>query len=287
MAASEPGKLTALRDYPQLKRMERWVLSVVERVNLSPFGKRAAREFQLQFGTRWVYPSIKNLLHIEGLDRMRALKPPGPTLLVANHRSFFDQYVIACILLRETKVFKQIYSPVRANFFYDSPAGLAVNAIMSGLAMYPPFFREPERAELNRASMELLVRLLDNPETTIGFHPEGTRGKGPDPYQLLPAQPGVGRLVLEGPPDLMVIPVFINGLINDIVKQISSNLDRSGIAITLTFGEPIDLSRFKGVKSRLTTQKKVADQLHLSIQELGERDRAMRARLKSQGVRVD
>jgi len=285
MAERKPPE--TLTQSARLKPLERAILAVVERVNHSPLGKRAAREFQLRFGTRWVYPSIKNLLHMEGLERMAALRPPGPTLLVANHRSFFDQYVIACILLKHTQVFKQIYAPVRANFFYDNPAGLLVNAIMSGLSMYPPFFREPERQELNRTSMDLLLKTLQNPETTIGFHPEGTRGKGPDPYELLPAQPGVGRLVLEGPPDLMVVPIFINGLVNDIVEQIRSNFRRTGIAITLTFGEPLDLTRFRGMKSRLTTQKKVADHLLEAIRELGERDRAWRTRLREQGVRVE
>ena len=53
------------------------------------------------------------------------------------------------------------------------------------------------------------------------MHPEGTRGKGPDPYELLPAQPGVGKLALVGKP--VVIPAFILGLGNDIVEDVRLN----------------------------------------------------------------
>ena len=52
------------------------------------------------------------------------------------------------------------------------------------------------------------------------MHPEGTRGKGPDPYEFLPAQPGVGKLALVAQP--IVIPAFILGLGNNIVEDIRS-----------------------------------------------------------------
>mgnify|MGYP001480307136 CR=1 FL=1 len=41
-----------------------------------------------------------------------------------------------------------------------------------------------------------VAALPDQPGTVVGLHPEGTRGKGPDPYTFLPAQPGVGKLAL-------------------------------------------------------------------------------------------
>src|SRR6185436_13435431 len=55
------------------------------------------------------------------------------------------------------------------------------------------------------------------PGNIIGFHPEGTRNKSDDPYSFLPAQPGVGKLILASRPQ--VIPVFIAGLCNDLPRQ--------------------------------------------------------------------
>jgi len=65
---------------------------------------------------------------------------------------------------------------------------------MSFLAMYPPIFRERSRAALNLVGLDELAWLLRRGGTFLGIHPEGTRGKGDDPYTLLPAQPGVGRI---------------------------------------------------------------------------------------------
>ena len=44
----------------------------------------------------------------------------------------------------------------------------------------------------------------------------GTRGKGDSPYELLPAHPGVGQIVLQARP--IAVPVFVNGLPNGLMQ---------------------------------------------------------------------
>ena len=54
------------------------------------------------------------------------------------------------------------------------------------------------RCEGARCAVARCIEELNREDigTVMGLHPEGTRGKGADPYTFLPAQPGVGRIAL-------------------------------------------------------------------------------------------
>ena len=104
----------------------------------------------------------------------------------------------------------------------------------------------------------------------IGFHPEGKRNLEGGPYELLPAQPGIGKAIYTAQPQ--VIPVFITGLGNDLPKQILGNWT-GGPKIRIWFGEPIDLSEFYPRGDRLRTHKEISDHLMSKIAELGDKDR--------------
>src|SRR4030095_13567529 len=106
-----------------------------------------------------------------------------------------------------------------------------------------------------------------------GFHPEGTRNKGDDPYSFLPAQPGVGKLIRAANPQ--VIPVFIAGLCNSLPRQVARNWNREDV-IRIHFGEVLDLSEHFEKPDRLRTHKEIADAVMGKIAELGEQDRKFR-----------
>ena len=78
-----------------------------------------------------------------------------------------------------------------------------------GGAMYPPIYRQAERRKLNDDALDKMVDIVKTRGNVLGMHPEGTRGKGDDPYTFLPAQPGVGKLALVAQP--VVVPAFILG----------------------------------------------------------------------------
>ena len=257
---------------------ERLSFAWCDLVNGVPALKAAAHSFLRHVGAGWVYPCCKNLLHIEGLEHVRALRPPAGVLLVANHRSFFDMYVLSMILFRETDLLGRIYFPVRAEFFYDHPAGLVVNGLMSGWSMYPPVLRQPARNDFNDYTMARIVELLAQPGTLVGFHPEGTRNKTDDPYTLLPAYPGVGQLIHAARPT--VVPAFVLGMGNQVVRQIRSNFDGTGRRIIVVFGPPLDLDRFLAQAPRLRTYFELARFVRAEITRLGERERALRAELE-------
>jgi 1-acyl-sn-glycerol-3-phosphate acyltransferase len=140
--------------------------------------------------------------------------------------------------------------------------------------MFPPFFREPQKADFNKWALNRVVAELKKGRVMVGFHPEGTRNKNADPYTPLAAQPGVGKLVMETWP--IIVPAFINGLSNDIVADIRGNFAGTKKVIAV-FGEPIDLTPFRGYGNRLSSHKKIADALLKRIYELGEEERRVRA----------
>lgn len=263
----------------ELSRIERLARSIGKAANQSPLGKKLQTAFLRGVSFNWVRRVIERRTLAEGLDGLMDVAPPGGILLVSNHRSFFDQYVLlASVYMGPVPWAKRLYFPVRSNFFYDSPVGLLVNLAVAGAAMYPPVYREAERRALNDEALDEISAFLQEPGSIVGVHPEGTRGKGDDPYKFLPAQPGVGKMALAARPT--VIPLFVNGLSNDFLADVKLGFTPSArrtAPIVAVFGKPIDYSHFLGEKPRPTLYKKCADLFMKEIGKLGEREKELRA----------
>ena len=198
-----------------------------------------------------------------------------PLLLAANHRSFFDMFVVSSLLLRRVPGPWRIFFPVRARYCYRTLRGAALNAVAAGWSMYPPLYREPGTQELDRILMERLVALLrEGRGHVVGFHPEGTRNRDPDPYTLLPAHPGVGQLVLRARPQVM--PVFVAGLGNDPWRQWRANRP-AGDPVRVHFGPPVAPDAYAGAPLRARGYLEVAHDVMRRIAELAEADRAAHA----------
>ncbi len=161
-------------------------------------------------------------VRLEGVEHLDSFGADSSVVLVANHRSFFDFFVIGAVLYTRTGLPKRILFPVRAPFFYDHPLGGVVNAIMSAFTMFPPIMRDKERGGFNRFAVERTLEAMRRPGQLMGFHPEGTRSKGADPYTMLRAQPGVGRIVLDAP-ESRIVPIMIVGLSNSMWTELVRN----------------------------------------------------------------
>ncbi|HEX7670532.1 MAG TPA: lysophospholipid acyltransferase family protein [Polyangiaceae bacterium] len=262
----------------QLSRTERFTISAIRRTfEPGPFD-RAVRICQRHVGSQWITIVTKNLLHVHGLERLPELDPGKSYICASNHRSFFDLYVVTAYLVRRGMPHRLVF-PVRSEFFYDSPLGLVVNGVMSFFAMYPPIFRERSRAALNLAGLDEMSWMLKRGGAFLGMHPEGTRNKGDDPYTLLPAQPGVGRLIHHS--RAAVLPVFVNGLLNDLPKQVTSNFDGTGIPVHIVFGEPVDYGALLEQRGSPRTYRAIAEKTTSVITALGQEERAHRTRVQS------
>jgi 1-acyl-sn-glycerol-3-phosphate acyltransferase len=258
----------------QLEPFERAAFQSIDFLNRH--AKRATEFWLRNVSAQWMTVGSFNMMHAVGLERLKGLRYDDGILLVSNHRSFFDLYMLTVLLHRHTPLRQPVMCPVRADFFYRQPLGVLVNLIVGGGRMFPPFFREPNKRDFNTWAIERVATELKNGSTVVGFHPEGRRNKNADPYEPLPAQPGVGRLVMESWP--IIVPAFINGLTNNFVGDIVGNFDGSRKVVAV-FGEPIDTSSYKKLGNRITSHKKIADDLLRRIYALGDEERIERARI--------
>ena len=254
-----------------LSLTERRIAGLCEYINEHSRPKRVQTQFLRVFGRRFVRFSTGNLVNVRGMEHAHHLNPSGGVLLCSNHRSFYDMYVITAMLIHHrVSWIRDLFFPVRSDFFYERWTGLLVNLAIGGGSMYPPIFRDRARADLNKLSVSRVAELLHKPGVVVGMHPEGTRGKGPDPYELLRAQPGVGQMALQG--EAPVVPIWINGMISDFAKQFMSNFrsgERRGQTIDVVFGPPVELSDLRKETPRATLYKKAADRILEHILELG------------------
>ena len=268
-----PEELSALAP------MERFAFRVAHRMNQGRW-KSFWTWCQSVFGAGWIQISTYNLMRVYGLEHLEEVAHDRPLILAANHRSFFDMYVVSTTLFRRTSWKKRLFFPVRGRFFYESPLGMFVNLVMGWWSMYPPIFatvenRDSRKREFDKYSVRRLTDLCRNGAgNVIGFHPEGTRNKGDDPYTFLRPQPGIGKLIKDSSPQ--VIPVFIAGLGNDLPRQVLGNW-RGGEKIRIHFGSPIDFSDHLTKPDRARTYKEIADYVMTKIAELGEQDRLLYA----------
>ncbi len=261
-----------------LSPLERWQIKFVRRTFEPGLVDRAIRIMQRHVGANWIEQAVKNIRHVHGLERLPRFDRAASTILVSNHRSFFDLYVVTAYLVKRGMPQRLVF-PVRSEFFYDKPLGLAVNGMMSFFAMYPPVFRERKRSALNLASLDEVVRLLKAGGAFVGLHPEGTRNKSGDAYALLPAQGGVGRVIQKARGKATVIPVFVNGLGNDIVRQVGSNYTKSGAPVIVVFGAPLDFGALLDQPPSPRLHRKISEHALDAIRGLGEEEKEIRARM--------
>ena len=189
-----------------LDRAEKIGFRLTHRMNLGAW-KRLMTFGQRHIGSLWIFLATYNLMNVFGIENVENAEVEKPLVLVANHRSFFDMFTVSSVIFRRTKRPVTLFFPVRAKFFYDNPVGWVVNLVMGWFSMYPPFFREDRevsKREFDKYSMRRLVQLCSEGHGhMIGFHPEGKRNFKGGPYDMLPAQPGIGKVIYAAHPQVM------------------------------------------------------------------------------------
>lgn len=268
-----PSDGSAFEPLPRehLSRLERVSVSLLEWVNRSPRRKSRFHRVIGHNDSRFIRFITRNLWELHGLENTRIPAERG-MILVSNHRSFFDMYISCTVLHFRSELAGRLFFPVRAKFFYDRVLGMLLNMGISGGSMWPPIFRDPSRRHLNPLGFKQLAAVL-GPGAVVGIHPEGKRGKGPDPYTLLPCRPGLGRLVEVCHPDTVVLPYFIVGLSNSFLTEVRRNFRKPG-----TRGEPVRIwygeAMTAGELQALGDAQVITDAVMDKVRGLGEKDRA-------------
>lgn len=257
-----------------LTPFERLAFRLVRRMNQGAW-QRIWFAGERTLGARWIEGIVGPLLQVHGLEHVAATSRDRPLLLVANHRSFFDLYLVMSTLFRRLPGWRSTCFPVRGRYYYQTLGGLALNAAAAWWSMYPPFFHEPARRQFDLWSLEELADLCrDGAGRLVGFHPEGRRNLACDPYQLLPAQPGLGRLVHTA--NAVVIPAFIGGLSNSI-GEILRRRWHDGEPIRVWFGPQIDYTEFLQQRGSNRVYHAMGERTMDRIAALGREDRIGRS----------
>ena len=276
--------MRSARCYTVSRRMftptEQLIGAIARGVNRRPALKRCSHVFLRRVGAAWVHYCSRNLLTVttaEALTALTALDPDRGVIIASNHRSYADMYLLSSVMLPRCRWIERAYFPVRSEFIYDHPGGLLVNALVAGMAMYPPVYRQPARRALNRDTVAFLVNELGRRGTVVGMHPEGRRSTTADPYTLLPAQPGLGEIVHRARP--LVIPAFIAGVPHDLLAGVRANFSRvsAPATITITFGEPLTFDEYRDAPTGARTSLRIAEAIRANIERLGALDREQRS----------
>src|SRR5205814_4457109 len=92
----------------------------------------ATEPYMRIFGSAWMWASVSRITRAYGLERLRGVRPDQGILLVSNHRTYFDLYLLCVQLHHATPLHQPVYCPVRADFFYERPLGMLVNLVVGG-----------------------------------------------------------------------------------------------------------------------------------------------------------
>ncbi len=218
-----------------------------------------------------IYSCGGRRIRIRGLEHVKGFGKQDRVLFVANHRTYFDFFAVLFTSYFKTNLPKRFFCPIRSTFFYDHPLGPALNLSMSAMRMFPPIMRGGDKSSFNQFAVDRCAELLQRPGTLVCIHPEGTRSRSEDPFELLPPKPGAGHVALQVP-RAYVIPVFTVGITNDLGAEVRKNwLAPKANPIALSFGAPIDLSdlraRYDSDKSK--SAKLAAERMMERIGDLG------------------
>jgi 1-acyl-sn-glycerol-3-phosphate acyltransferase len=228
------------------------------------------RLFMVHFS--WVLTGPR--VRVWGLEHLKALGPTDCVIFASNHRSFFDFYIIGPILYTRTRLSKHILFPVRSTFFFDRWAGGLINGVMSGFFMFPPIMRGKEKRGFNAYALDRMVAELERPGQQLGIHPEGTRGKGDDPYTFLRPQPGVGT-ILSRSHHTVVVPVFVTGLTNSMGTELrrSWSKRRADHPVDVVFGPVMEFDDLRSKGDRLSVQMEMTHRVMDGIAQAAEHHR--------------
>jgi len=142
---------------------------------------------------------VRPVLTVMGVRvRRRALIPPGPCLVVANHNSHLDAAVLMSLF--PLRRLPRVHPVAAADYFGKNLVRRTMAMVlMNGI----PIERRP------LAGMDPLAPIVEGiarGESFI-FFPEGSRG---EPGVVAPFRGGIGRLVRQVQ-ELVVVPVFLSG----------------------------------------------------------------------------
>src|SRR5581483_3491548 len=202
-------------------------------------------------GLSFWYLIIKGLNRVEvrGEDRIPKRGERG-IMLVYNHISAIDPFVIA---VTSMPFFSPVWwrAPAKEELF-DIPIVRNIILTWGGFPV--------RRGKRDLESIDKMAAMLQNSVVVIA--PEGTRSTD---GTLRRGKPGVGKIIHDARPR-KVIPVKVQGAASVLPK--GRILPRVGKKITITYGPPVDLSRYEHLPGSVETSQQIVDAVMEALSKL-------------------
>ena len=185
---------------------------------------------------------------VRGLENVPA---DGPIILAPNHRAVVDTATVTMVVPRQVRFLG------KAEYFIQRGVkGWLMARILDGLG-YVPVERGNARAGL--AALEAGRAVLHS-GGAFALYPEGTRSRD---GRLHRGHTGVAALALAT--GAKVIPVALSG--TERIQPPGARLPRLA-EVTVTFGEPLDFSRYRALESSPAIRRAVTDEIMYALMEL-------------------
>ncbi|RBM23229.1 1-acyl-sn-glycerol-3-phosphate acyltransferase [Prauserella sp. PE36] len=209
----------------------------------------------LQLLIRRVLAPLTRLVYRPIVVDADKVPPTGPVILAANHRSAADTFVIPIVTPRPVAFLG------KAEYFTGKgPKARLMAAFLSALGYVPV---ERGNAAAGLAALGAARRVLDD-GGAFGIYPEGTRSLD---GRLHRGHTGVGALALAtGAP---VVPVALTG--TDRLLPHGKKIPRL-VRVTVRFGDPLEFSRYEGLKDSPAIRRAVTDEIMYAIMELSKQE---------------
>ncbi|MEU9919827.1 lysophospholipid acyltransferase family protein [Streptomyces griseoluteus] len=185
---------------------------------------------------------------IEGLDHV---PESGAAIIAGNHLSFSDHFLMPAILRR------RITFLAKAEYFTGPGLKGRLTAFFFRSAGQIPVDRSGKEA--GQAAVREGLKVLDRGEL-LGIYPEGTRSHD---GRLYKGKVGVAVMALKaGAP---VVPCAMIGTFE--AQPPGRKIPRLR-PITIRFGEPLEFSRYEGMKDEKAVLRAVTDEIMYAVLEL-------------------
>lgn len=216
--------------------------------------------FLFSWGTAlWAYARLVTRLKVVGLQHvLRALKSRRSVLLIGNHERELEVWVTVLPWLHPRLFLSRRFTPrflASAATYNRSFLGRLFSYLSNMYLIYP---------RLGLCQFGLL-KFIDSMKTKQGISvvfPEGTPSE--QSAAAKSNQPGLGYIAYHS--DAVVIPMYSRGQTDVFPRNFS--FPRPFKRVSVAFGEPVDIERFRAKSAQLNTFVEISDHIYGELTNL-------------------
>lgn len=199
---------------------------------------------------------------IKGAFRMQVVgadnvPQQGAVILASNHLSVIDSIFLPLTLNRHVSFLAKV-----EYFRGKGLKGWVMRRFFIATGMLP---MDRSGGKKSEASLQKGIEVLDAGEV-LGIYPEGTRSPDGKFYR---GRTGIARMVLEAEQNVTVVPVIM--IDTEKVMPIGEKMPRIR-KVGIVYGEPIDFSRYRGIKADRFLLRSITDEIMSELHALGTQE---------------